>query len=235
MLTPIYAPSLIDTEKERYLAFQERNRLFDTLWRPVYREIIGCAPVWGVRVKDVSGSTGIVVFNTRKCTITDEQSISTQYCERWDPDGIRTLPVEDLLLYINTIPGHDTPLKPDAYQVLKDRIADKIPQTPLRQDLVDRYYEAEDLLSAQYLIIGRATDAIQKYIEDRMWELYRKELQMGHDIVTYLHINGREYHWIPRERSNKLFLCPETKTAHICETDILQDEKEHPRVIGYQE
>lgn len=235
MLTPIYAPSLLVTEKERYRAVQERNRLYETLWRPVYKEITDNAPIWGVRVKDVSGSTGIVVFNTRKCTITDEPGISTQYCERWDPDGILTLPLEDLPLYINTIPGHDTPLKPEALQVLKDRLENKVPQTPLRQDLVDRYYEAENLQSAQYLIIGKATDAIQKYIENRVWDLYRKELQMGHDIVTYLHINGREYHWVPNERVQKLFLCPETKIVHIYETDIIQDEKDHPCVIGYKE
>ena len=55
-MTPIYAPSLLITEKKRHETILKRQETYDTLWTPIQDTIITMKnPVWGYRKKLENG------------------------------------------------------------------------------------------------------------------------------------------------------------------------------------
>lgn len=49
-MTPIYAPSLLITEKKRQETILKRQETYNTLWTPLYETITKLKnPVWGYR------------------------------------------------------------------------------------------------------------------------------------------------------------------------------------------
>ena len=127
--------------------------------------------------------------------------------------------------------GDAEALSKECLQALRDRMSGKIPQVPYRQDLIDLYETVDDLFNAQYKIIGECTERIQKYISDRVWSDKSVAMRYHTEILAILHINGREYQWLSRQ-SDKLFHTPESKTVHIYEADVIDDETKNPKIKG---
>lgn len=128
---------------------------------------------------------------------------------------------------------NDENLDEDAYQALKNRLAGISHQLTYRQDLLNQYDEAENLLDTQNKIIGECNEIIEHYVSNRMYNTRSNHMRYDTFFLVYLHINGGEYHWLPREH-NKLFQYPESEIVHIYEADILEDEKKNPAIHGVQ-
>jgi hypothetical protein len=230
-LTPIYAPSLLVTEIKRHKAVQERNRIHQALWIPIYNAILACkTPVFGYG-RNRAGSMNmdrIITFTHSISSFTGKPVVSHDFHNIENsppPDWILTRSHEELGLLINQ------ELSPEAYQALKDRLSDVAPQTEYRQDLCDRYMDAENKLCKINELIGTYNETIEKYISHKMYKDHTGSMKLGSLLTVCLHINSREYHWLSREQKD-IFLYPESEIIHIYEADILQDEANDPGIHG---
>jgi hypothetical protein len=226
----VYGPSLIEVEKKRHSSVAKRKTIHETQWLPMFQAIKKAGPsVWGYR----RHKNGHLDKNTRaistveKSSYHDGDSISNRAYNDGDPEWILTQPLEELPLYM----GDAEALSKECLQALRDRMSGKIPQVPYRQDLIDLYETVDDLFNAQYKIIGECTERIQKYISDRVWSDKSVAMRYHTEILAILHINGREYQWLSRQ-SDKLFHTPESKTVHIYEADVIDDETKNPKIKG---
>jgi hypothetical protein len=227
-LIPIYAPSLLTTERRRHKAVQERDRVHQAFWNPVYAEILACkTPVYGYpkSSRGIMNLKRVIVFTPTISDFTKNPVISHDYGDMYSPEWILTRTNEELGLLINQ------ELSEEAYQALKDRIADVKPQTVYRQDLCDRYVEAERKLGTKNELIGSYNTVIERYISHRMHTQHTGSMRLGSLLTVCLHINGREYHWLSREQKD-LYQYPESEIIHIYEADVLQDELADPGIHG---
>ena len=230
-MTPIYSPSLLITEKKRHETILKRQETYDTLWDPIYKTITTLKnPVWGYRKKLKNGlydESEITTLCRESSPFSIEKyTVSCDTYEKYSTSWVLTRSLEELGLLMN-----DENLDEEAYQALKDRLAGVSPQLTYRQDLLNRYDEADDLLITQNKIIGECNETIERYISSRMYNTRSGHMRYDTFFIVYLHINGREYHWLPREH-DKLFQYPESEIVHIYEADILEDEKKYPAIHG---
>lgn len=222
--------SLLTVEKQRHAAIIERKKIFDTMWYPMFDEYRKAGRiVWGYqRHKNGHFDTRYrLIFRVEKSSYHDGDSISYKSYEQHQPEWLFTLPLEELGLLI----GEADSMPPERRDILKARLSGTEKQIPHNQGLIDLYWKIEKLFEAQNTIIGHAGELIEKYLSNKLWKMIPEKMRQHEDIIAILHINGREYHWLPRQTKG-VFRTPETEIVHIYETDILADEQTEEKRVA---